>query len=105
MLKAVQDLIHGASVNKPSATRCRVTLNYVDDEGNPRTFSRMVQHGSSSEYRVDGEAVSPSQYNQALQEINIFIKAHNFLVYQGAVEQIAMQSPKEMTQMFEELSR
>jgi chromosome segregation ATPase len=40
-----------------------------------------------------------------MQDINIFIKAHNFLVYQGAVEQIAMQSPKDLTAMIEELSK
>ncbi len=44
-------------------------------------------------------------YTQELEKIQIFIKAKNFLVYQGAVENVAMKNPKERTQLFEEISR
>lgn len=37
--------------------------------------------------------------------MGILIKARNFLVFQGAVESIAMKNPKERTALFEEISR
>jgi structural maintenance of chromosome 1 len=98
-------LIHGASIGKPVSERCKVQMNFIDAGGTRRTFSRAILGSTSSEYRVDGNIVTAVNYNQALQDINIFIKARNFLVYQGAVEQVAMQSPKELTAMIEELSK
>merc|ERR1712241_158048 len=41
---------------------------------------------------------------KALENIGILIKAKNFLVFQGAVESIAMKTPKERTAMFEKIS-
>lgn len=49
--------------------------------------------------------VTPQQYSHELEQIHIFIKAKNFFVYQGQVEQVAMKNPKELTQLFEEISR
>lgn len=74
------------------------------DDGSEKIFQRIVT-SSSSEFRIDGNTVTPAQYHENLEAINIFIKGKNFLVYQGAVEQIAMRSPKERTQLFEELSK
>ncbi|MCP9258845.1 Structural maintenance of chromosomes protein 1A [Dirofilaria immitis] len=95
-VKKLHDLIHGAPVGKAVANRCHVTMNYEDDDGNMRALH---------EYRVDGKTVTPQQYGHALEEINVFMKAKNFLVYQGQVEQVAMKNPRELTQMFEEISR
>ena len=39
-----------------------------------------------------------------LQELGINVNAKNFLVFQGAVESIAMKNPKERTALFEEIS-
>lgn len=39
-----------------------------------------------------------------LEKLRINVKAKNFLVFQGAVESIAMKTPKEMTSLFEEIS-
>ena len=41
---------------------------------------------------------------RALEEVGINTKAKNFLVFQGAVESIAMKNPKERTALFEEIS-
>ncbi|KAH9644947.1 hypothetical protein HF086_010155 [Spodoptera exigua] len=65
-VKRLSDLIHGASINKPS--------------------------------------VSTSQYLGELEKLGINVKAKNFLVFQGAVESIAMKNPKERTALFEEIS-
>ncbi|VDN02476.1 unnamed protein product [Thelazia callipaeda] len=103
-VKKLHDLIHGAPVGKAAANRCLVTMNYQDDDGKMHAFTRLVT-GSGSEYRVDGKTVTPQQYSHALEEINVFMKAKNFLVYQGQVEQVAMKNPRELTHMFEEISR
>ena len=39
-----------------------------------------------------------------LEQLGINVKGKNFLVFQGAVESIAMKNPKERTLLFEELS-
>lgn len=39
-----------------------------------------------------------------LEHLGINVKAKNFLVFQGAVESIAMKNPKERTALFEEIS-
>jgi structural maintenance of chromosome 1 len=39
-----------------------------------------------------------------LEKLGINVKAKNFLVFQGAVESIAMKNPKERTALFEEIS-
>jgi structural maintenance of chromosome 1 len=43
-------------------------------------------------------------YLDSLEELGINAKAKNFLVFQGAVESIAMKNPKERTALFEEIS-
>ena len=48
--------------------------------------------------------VNPSRYFAELEKLGINVKAKNFLVFQGAVENIAMKNPKERTALFEEIS-
>ncbi|CAI2311822.1 unnamed protein product [Caenorhabditis sp. 36 PRJEB53466] len=103
-VKKYADLIHGAPINKPVAKKCRVTMNYKYADGRVKSFTRGVNHGTS-EHLLDGQTVSSAQYAHEMESINIYIKAKNFLVYQGAIENIAMKNPKERTQLFEELSR
>ncbi|KRY14547.1 Structural maintenance of chromosomes protein 1A [Trichinella patagoniensis] len=103
-VRKISDLIYGAPVGKPISTRCYVAMTYEDDDGRILKFMRLVA-GASAEYRIDGATVSHLQYTEALESINIFIRAKNFLVFQGAVENIAMKNPKECTLLFEEISR
>ena len=103
-VKKVSELIHGASIGQPVANQASVTLVYEDSETNRVTrFSRFVI-GSSSDYRIDGSSVSKNEYNERLGKLGINVKARNFLVYQGAVESIAMKNPREITGLFEEIS-
>ena len=118
-------MIHGAPIGKPVSNKASVSFIYAykenegedkeniedensensfDSEENEVKFSRIV-HGASSEYRVNGKVVSTVDYQAELEKIGIYIKAKNFLVYQGQVESIAMKSAKEITQVFEEISR
>lgn len=102
-VKRLSDLIHGASVGQPISRSASVTAVFLMDDGTEKRFTRSVQ-GSSAEYRMDREIVSTQEYLAALEEIGINVKAKNFLVFQGAVESIAMKNPKETAQLFEEIS-
>ncbi|XP_051961214.1 structural maintenance of chromosomes protein 1A [Xyrauchen texanus] len=103
-VKTLKDLIHGAPVGKPAANRAFVSMVYCEDNGDERTFTRVII-GSSSEYRINSKVVGLSEYSVELEKLGILIKARNFLVFQGAVESIAMKNPKERTALFEEISR
>ena len=48
--------------------------------------------------------MSAGDYTAALEKHNILIKARNFLVFQGDVEAIASQSPKDLTRLIEQIS-
>lgn len=48
--------------------------------------------------------VSFQAYNASLSTHNILTKAKNFLVFQGDVESIASQSPKDLTRLVEQIS-
>lgn len=103
-VKKLSELIHGASIGQPVSNQASVTLVYEDNESHRQTrFTRAVV-GSSSEYRIDNVSVSKQDYADRLGGLGINVKAKNFLVYQGAVESIAMKSPREITSLFEEIS-
>jgi structural maintenance of chromosome 1 len=77
---------------------------YEDDAGDEQQWKRTITSQGSSEYRINGSVVTAQQYNTALEAENILIKARNFLVFQGDVEQIASQSPKDLTKLIEQIS-
>jgi len=58
----------------------------------------------SSEYRLNARVVTYSAYNSALTKHNILVKAKNFLVFQGDVEAVASQSPRDLTRLIEQIS-
>merc|ERR1719210_1775793 len=97
------DLIHGASVGRPVANRASVSAIFTLDDGEQKSFTRSII-GSSAEHRIDNEVVSASTYLKELEQLGINVNAKNFLVFQGAVENIAMKNPKERTALFEEIS-
>uniref|UniRef100_A0A672IH65 Structural maintenance of chromosomes protein n=1 Tax=Salarias fasciatus TaxID=181472 RepID=A0A672IH65_SALFA len=103
-VKTLKDLIHGAPVGKPAANRAFVSMVYQEDNGDERSFTRVII-GASSEYRINNKVVGLPEYSEELEKLGILIKARNFLVFQGAVESIAMKNPKERTALFEEISR
>ncbi|XP_054163038.1 structural maintenance of chromosomes protein 1A-like [Oppia nitens] len=104
-VKKLSELIHGASIGRPVGNQAFVCLVYKDqDTGRHTRFQRLVL-GSSSEYRIDDNPVSKQDYAARLETLGINVKARNFLVYQGAVESIAMKNPREITGLFEEIAR
>ncbi|XP_067127800.1 structural maintenance of chromosomes protein 1A [Centruroides vittatus] len=102
-VKKLSELIHGAPIGAPVSSRASVTAVYGDEDGTEIHFTRVVI-GSSSEYKIDGKSVSQQDYSSKLENLGINVKAKNFLVFQGAVESIAMKNPKERTALFEEIS-
>jgi len=77
---------------------------YEDDAGDEQKWKRTITNQGVSEYRINNRVVSAQQYNEALETENILIKARNFLVFQGDVEAIASQSPKDLTRLIEQIS-
>ncbi|KAA8645930.1 hypothetical protein EYZ11_002503 [Aspergillus tanneri] len=77
---------------------------YEDDAGEEQQWRRSITSQGVSEYRINSRIVTAQQYNEALEAENILIKARNFLVFQGDVEAIASQSPKDLTRLIEQIS-
>ena len=77
---------------------------YEDDAGDEQSWKRTITNQGASEYRINNRIVTAQQYNEALEAENILIKARNFLVFQGDVEAIASQSPKDLTRLIEQIS-
>jgi structural maintenance of chromosome 1 len=77
---------------------------YEDDAGEEQRWKRTITSTGGSEYRINNRPVSAKQYNEALEAENILIKARNFLVFQGDVESIANQNPKDLTRLIEQIS-
>uniref|UniRef100_A0A8C8REB7 Structural maintenance of chromosomes protein n=1 Tax=Pelusios castaneus TaxID=367368 RepID=A0A8C8REB7_9SAUR len=102
-VKSVRELIHGAHVGKPFSSTASVRIVYSEENGEEKTFSRIIR-GSCSEFLFNDKAVSRSVYTAELEKIGIIVKARNCMVFQGAVESIAMKKPKERTQLFEQIS-
>uniref|UniRef100_A0A4W4H756 SMC hinge domain-containing protein n=1 Tax=Electrophorus electricus TaxID=8005 RepID=A0A4W4H756_ELEEL len=103
-VRHTRDLIHGAHIGKPVANTATVKIRFCNDTGEEIIYSRTIS-GEFSEYRVNGKQVTLAKYTEELQKIGIIVKTRNCLVFQGAVESIAMMNAKERTKMFERISR
>lgn len=66
--------------------------------------SGSISTTGASEYKLNGKVVTYSAYNAALIQHNILVKAKNFLVFQGDVEAVASQSPKELSRLIDQIS-
>lgn len=102
-VKRLSELIHGAAIGRPVSNRCYVTAKFELADGRKIDFQRSVI-GSSADYKINGKGVQSQAYLDELEKLGINVKAKNFLVFQGAVENIAMKNAKERTSLFEEIS-
>ncbi|XP_059701717.1 structural maintenance of chromosomes protein 1B isoform X1 [Haemorhous mexicanus] len=102
-VKSVRELIHGAHVGKPVSSTASVKIVYCEEDGEEKTFSRVIR-GSCSEFLFNDKSVSRSAYISELEKVGILVKSRNCLIFQGTVESIAMKKPKERTQLFEQIS-
>ncbi|XP_050767057.1 structural maintenance of chromosomes protein 1B [Gymnogyps californianus] len=102
-VKSVRELIHGAHVGKPVSSTASVKIVYCEEDGEEKTFSRVIR-GNCSEFLFNDKSVSRSTYISELEKVGILVKARNCLIFQGTVESIAMKKPKDRTQLFEQIS-
>ncbi|TGZ79951.1 RecF/RecN/SMC protein [Ascodesmis nigricans] len=80
---------------------------YIEDAGDEQIehrWKRIITSSGASEYRINEKQVTAAQYNAALEKQEILIKARNFLIFQGEVEAIASQSPRDLTRLIEQIS-
>lgn len=75
-------------------------------KADPALWSRRhsISVSGTSEYRINGKAVSYKRYNEQLEAFNILVKAKNFLVFQGDVEAVAAQSSKDLSRLVDQIS-
>lgn len=87
-----------------SAKKAWVLAVYEDVDKKEWLFQRTISTTGASEYRLNNQVVTYAAYNSALVSHNILVKAKNFLVFQGDVEAVASQSPRELTRLIEQIS-
>ncbi|KAG7662663.1 SMC1 [[Candida] subhashii] len=85
-------------------TNAYVMATYAKSNGEILKLKRSITASGHSDYQINGRSVTVLNYTMVLKQENILIKARNFLVFQGDVEQIASQSPKELTKLIEHVS-
>lgn len=74
------------------------------DDSDIIEFMRQILPNGETNYFINQKQVTFKKYSETLAHENILIKAKNFLVFQGDVEQIASQSPIQLTNMLETVS-
>ncbi|KAH9170044.1 cohesin complex subunit psm1 [Lactarius sanguifluus] len=87
-----------------TAKKAWVLAVFEDEKSKEWLFQRTISTTGASEYKLNKRTVTYTTYNEALMKHNILVKAKNFLVFQGDVEAVASQSPKELTRLVEQIS-
>ncbi|KDQ14832.1 hypothetical protein BOTBODRAFT_187573 [Botryobasidium botryosum FD-172 SS1] len=87
-----------------TAKKAWVMAVYRDQDGKEYRFQRTISTTGGSEYRINNKVVTYQSYNQTLEKQNILVKAKNFLVFQGDVEAVASQSPKDLSRLIDQIS-
>jgi len=104
----LKDLIYRAPGTSSSSSKktlkCSATLVYETEEGEEIRYSRTISASGVSDYKVDGRSMSRADYEESLAEIGVLVKARNFLVFQGDVENLARKSPAELVALLENIS-
>ena len=99
----IEDEVDGTQERKDPKSAWVMAV-YEDDAGDEIHWKRTITNQGASEYRINERVVTAQDYNAALEAENILIKARNFLVFQGDVEAIASQSPRDLTKLIEQIS-
>ncbi|CAM0136232.1 unnamed protein product [Umbelopsis sp. WA50703] len=93
-----------SQASRETRRKAYVMIVYQDDNGRELRFVRTVNPKGLSEYKINDKVVPWKTYNSTLENENILIRARNFLVFQGDVEHVASQSPKDLTLLIEHIS-
>lgn len=103
----LKDLIYRGRIgddNTEDPDQAYVLALYEKSDGEVLQLKRTINTSGQSEYRLNNKVVSAIEYSDVLKKENILIKARNFLVFQGDVEQIASQSSIELSKLLETIS-
>ncbi|KAE8234045.1 hypothetical protein CF326_g913 [Tilletia indica] len=87
-----------------TATKASVVAVYRDGRGIDHRFQRSITLTGGSEYRYNGRVVPHATYDSKLSSFNILVKAKNFLVFQGDVEAVASQQPRDLSRLIDQIS-
>ncbi|SCU78100.1 LAME_0A03290g1_1 [Lachancea meyersii CBS 8951] len=90
--------------NHPSSAYVKAFYSATNNSDDYVELCRTITRAQDSSYKIDGKTVSYKKYSDFLESQNILIKARNFLVFQGDVEQVASQKPQELTTLLEHVS-
>ena len=106
---SLKELIYKGPESEAPLDSAYVKLVLLDEQNKEITFQRTIKRNtkkdtSDSKYTINGKKVDANDYDAKLQELSILVKIRNFLVFQGDVESIASKTPKELTNLFEEIS-
>ncbi|KAI5966793.1 SMC1 [Candida pseudojiufengensis] len=85
-------------------TSAYVLGTYEKDNGEILRLKRSISLSGHSDYQINEKSVTRLNYTSVLKSENILIKARNFLVFQGDVELIASQNPKDLSGLIEHIS-
>ncbi len=94
----------GGEIDEEGAKKKSSRLAKKLPQGKTIIFSRIVTVKGTGEYQINGKSVTFKQYEAKLASIGVLLKARNFLVFQGDVEGMARKNPKQLVEMFENLS-
>ena len=111
-VKKLDELIHGSNIGNPISNMARVSAVYcltnnvasADEQVEKRIVFTRIVRGTASEYKIDEKKVGVNEYTKQLENIDIFIKHKNFLVFQGQVEQWSLKNPMALSELFEKIS-
>lgn len=104
----LKDLIYRGRVdgdNEP--TKCdyaHVVAIYEKSPGETTHLMRSILMSGSSDYKINNKSVTALQYQMFLKQESILVKARNFLVFQGDIENIAAQEPAQLSKLIETIS-
>jgi structural maintenance of chromosome 1 len=110
---SLKELLYHNSAGQSAEDRPRkggVKLVFEAPDGEELHFERTIKptgagaDAFTSEYKLNERAVGWEQYNRRLEQYNILVKARNFLVFQGDIENVAQMQPRDLTNLFEHIS-
>lgn len=101
---SMPDSDNESDLSDPEDVQVRTSVTAViEDKNVEHRFQRAVlQNGS--EFRYNGRVVSYALYNTRLEQLNVLVRARNFLVFQGDVEAIASQDSRDLSSLIDDIS-
>jgi len=107
----LRELIFRKDATSAPARKASVKLIYElgtneiegKQDGDEIHFSRSISAAGASTYKLDDKETTFVAYEAMLSKIGVLVKARNFLVFQGDVENVASKSPLQLTKLVEQI--